>query len=64
MLFILGKSRGKKNSGSTKELKFLPLIDACMDKQAFVVGSHTSGFYYIERDDKQSSFLILKYGKT
>jgi len=42
VLSILGKSRGEKNNGSTQELKFLPFIDACVDKQTFVVGSHTS----------------------
>lgn len=58
VLFILGKSRGKKNNGSTKELKLFPLIDVCMDKQTFVVGSHASRLH---RKDKQSFFFILKY---
>lgn len=40
--FILVKSRGKKNNGSMKELKFIPHIDVCMDKQTLAVGSHTS----------------------
>lgn len=59
VLFILGRSRGKKNNGSTKELKLFLLIDACMDKQTLVVGSHTSRLH---RKDKQSFFFFIKNG--
>lgn len=59
--FILVKSRGKKNNGSMKELKFIPRIDVCMDKQTLVVGSHTSRWH---SKRGQSSFFIFNYGKA